>query len=133
MSASMGASNSEGLLSVPCSIAPQKAGEGIPRRHPLVGDGELVSSFDPSLKTVYDNFCYAANKFPSRPYLGQRPVVNESVGSFAWQTYGEVAELVKQLGAGLRKFKLGEQANVGLYSVNRPEWVVAELACYYNK
>lgn len=47
-------------------------------------------------------------------------------------TYGEVKVRVDNIAAGLASFGMPEKSNIGLYSINRPEWVLAEYACYFN-
>lgn len=64
--------------------------------------------------------------------MGWRPIINNQAQDYIWITYKDVSEKIKNLGSGLEKFKLGPNANIGLYSINRPEWIEAELACYYS-
>ena len=36
------------------------------------------------------------------------------------------------IASGMASFSLPEKSNIGLYSINRPEWILSEYACYYN-
>jgi long-chain acyl-CoA synthetase len=45
-------------------------------------------------------------------------------GKFEFKTYNQVYDLVKFIGSGMRSMGVAENANVGLYSINRPEWVI---------
>ena len=47
---------SNGLISIEVSEAPEKAGEGRPRRHPLVAGGSLVTGWNEQITTLYDYF-----------------------------------------------------------------------------
>jgi long-chain acyl-CoA synthetase len=60
------------------------------------------------------------------PMLGTR---NES-GEYSYQTYGEVALRVRNLAAALHALGVTEKARVGLYSINRAEWIIGEYAIY---
>jgi long-chain acyl-CoA synthetase len=53
-------------------------------------------------------------------------------GPFQFETYAQVAERVVKIAAALKSLNIEEKACIGLYSVNRPEWVIAEHACYAN-
>ena len=55
------------------------------------------------------------------------------IGPLAWQTYQQVGARMTAFGAGLRALGAAQKSRVGLYSLNRPEWVIAEQACHaYN-
>ena len=41
---------------------PAKKGETFPVRSPLVGDGPLLETVDPSIETVFDMFLYGAKR-----------------------------------------------------------------------
>lgn len=54
------------------------------------------------------------------------------MGPYEFLTYGEVRERVQNFASGMASFGLKGKDAVGLYSVNRIEWVLAEYACYFN-
>lgn len=64
--------------------------------------------------------------------MGVRKLVNGEAGEYEFESYERVGQRVHNLAAGLASFKLGVKANIGLYSVNRPEWILGEQACYAN-
>ncbi|KNE70505.1 hypothetical protein AMAG_14629 [Allomyces macrogynus ATCC 38327] len=100
-------------------------------------------------RTLYANFQYAATHYPNDPCFGHRALVQESPAKawapYTWQTYGQVADRMTNLGSGLLRVydeyvvqparAKGEPVarldkwHVGLYSINRPEWLLAEGAC----
>ncbi|KAH9030628.1 acetyl-CoA synthetase-like protein [Lactarius pseudohatsudake] len=71
-------------------------------------------------------------------FLGHRPVVSKSPLKYAdhyvWQTYAQVDDRRRNLGSAIHALFEngtvggGEFPTVGLWSPNRPEWVVVELA-----
>lgn len=71
-------------------------------------------------------------------FLGHRPVVSKSPLKYAdhyvWQTYSQVDDRRRNLGSAIHALFEngtvggGELPTVGLWSPNRPEWVVVELA-----
>ncbi|KAJ3207226.1 Long chain acyl-CoA synthetase 7 peroxisomal [Entophlyctis luteolus] len=82
--------------------------------------------------TLHENFLHGVEVAADLPFLGTRPVTNGLAGPYIWQTYREVKKRIENLGAGiLTTFKeLSEHPHVGIYSVNRAEWVIIEHACY---
>lgn len=54
------------------------------------------------------------------------------MGPFQFESYARVAERVLNMAAVMKSLNFKEKACIGLYSVNRPEWVIAEHACYAN-
>lgn len=53
-----------------------------------------------------------------------------NVGPFVWTSYVEFAAGSKKIAQFLNKRGFNQQKAVGLFSVNRAEWVTAELACF---
>lgn len=45
------------------SCSPDVPVETKPRRAPQIGDGELMSVYDDNVRTMYDNFMLAVEKF----------------------------------------------------------------------
>ncbi|KAH9620955.1 hypothetical protein KSS87_004414 [Heliosperma pusillum] len=68
---------------------------------------QLVTRFPdhPEIGTLHDNFVYK------------------------WTTYGEVSTARSAIGSALQNFGLSKGMSVGLYFVNRPEWIVVDHAC----
>ncbi|KAI7878455.1 acetyl-CoA synthetase-like protein [Lichtheimia hyalospora FSU 10163] len=101
------------------------------------GSPELVASFAPNVNNLYDIFRSGYDKSCDQPCLGHRPMVNGVLGDYyEWQTYRQVDERIKNFGSGLQLFaheELGIKQSgtvpLGVWSVNRPEWHIADWAC----
>jgi long-chain acyl-CoA synthetase len=83
----------------------------------------------PEIRTLHDNFLYAKASFAENKCLGSRVREDGTVGEYRWMTYGEVGTARTAIGSALLQHGVSKGASVGLYMINRPEWVVAELAC----
>jgi long-chain acyl-CoA synthetase len=109
-------------------------------------------------KTLYENFQFAVQHHAQRQCLGHRPkVAGAWATDYHWMTYGEVADRMTSFGSGLLRVyeeyilhPLPQSRNakqkqfnpeaatgpvpkehwhLGIYSINRPEWIIAEGAC----
>ncbi|KAJ3317965.1 hypothetical protein HDU76_000995 [Blyttiomyces sp. JEL0837] len=102
------------------------------------------------LKTLYEGFEHTVKKYPNRPFLGHRPTVRDPVSGnvisqgYVWQTYKQVHERTRKFASGLLKayddFVVGAGGqgdasgwHLGIYAVNRPEWVISDLASITHK
>ncbi|KAJ6618362.1 hypothetical protein B0H10DRAFT_1947722 [Mycena sp. CBHHK59/15] len=96
---------------------------------------------DPSkfgIQTLPDIFTSGLSLGKDRPCLGHRPLVSTQPLKFAnyyeWQTYGQVDARRRKVGSALvHLFKIGmvgggELDTVGLWSANRPEWQIIDIA-----
>jgi long-chain acyl-CoA synthetase len=99
---------------------------------------------NPAFRTLDEGFAHGLSVSRNKPFLGHRPLVSTSPLKFAdqyvWMTYAEVDERRRNVGSAIeglwREGKLGghEFATVGIWSHNRPEWQVIDLALHaYNK
>lgn len=112
---------------------PDKPGEGKPRRSRLLKGKPLVDTFDPKVTTLYENFLRGVEITGDGPFLGKRSVVGGVAGPYVWISYNEVAERAKRFGAFLVKRGFEDKAHIGIYSVNRVEWILTEQGCFaYN-
>ena len=91
--------------------------------------------------TSYENFIHATETFPNNRCLGYRPIrADGSAGFYKWLTYAGVREKVECVSAGILELslcprsvndqELGDQPVLGIMMRNRPEWVIAEQACF---
>ncbi len=65
------------------------------------------------------------------PCLGRR--VNDAsgqLGGYSFETYAQVGARATNVSSALGQRNLAPGARIGLYSVNRPEWVIAEQGCF---
>lgn len=85
--------------------------------------------------TLYEMFEHGLKVSGKRPFLGRR--VNYKVGQpaellphYEWLSFEEVAKQRTEIGSGLFSLIGDEKLSnrVGVYSVNRPEWVIADQA-----
>lgn len=97
------------------------------RRSPL----KLVTRFvdHPEIATLHDNFVHAVETFRDYKYLGTRVREDGTVGEYRWMTYDEAGTSRSAIGSGLMGRQIQKGSCVGLYFVNRPEWLVVDHAC----
>jgi len=92
---------------------------------------KLVSRFHdhPEIGTLHDNFVHAVETFRDYKYLGTRIRVDGTVGEYKWMTYGEAATARSEIGSGLIYHGIPKGSCIGLYFINRPEWLIVDHAC----
>ncbi|KAJ3150788.1 Long chain acyl-CoA synthetase 7 peroxisomal [Geranomyces michiganensis] len=101
---------------------------------------ELVRDY-PHIKTLYDLFENALKHNPKARCLGRREVVGRDKSGaliwtdYVWQDYKTVGERRMNFGSGLQYIfedvlggTVDEKYNLGIYSINRPEWLIADWA-----
>ncbi|GLT28904.1 hypothetical protein SLA2020_038060 [Shorea laevis] len=92
---------------------------------------KLINRFPdhPEIGTLHDNFVHAVDTYRDHKYLGTRVGVDGTVGEYKWMTYEEVATAREAVGSGLSYHGMAQGACIGLYFINRPEWIVVDHAC----
>ncbi|KAI3715462.1 hypothetical protein L6452_22445 [Arctium lappa] len=92
---------------------------------------KLLSRFPdhPDIGTLHDNFVYASETFRDYKYLGTRIRADGTVGEYKWTTYGEAATARSAIGSGLVAHGIPKGSSIGLYFINRPEWIIVDHAC----
>uniref|UniRef100_A0A5B7BBK0 Long-chain-fatty-acid--CoA ligase n=1 Tax=Davidia involucrata TaxID=16924 RepID=A0A5B7BBK0_DAVIN len=83
----------------------------------------------PEIGTLHDNFVHSVNTFRDYKYLGTRIRVDGTVGEYKWMTYGEAGTARQAIGSGLVYHGIPKGSCVGLYFINRPEWLIVDHAC----
>lgn len=78
---------------------------------------------------------YGSKKHPNNRCLGYRPINEKGEAQdFVWQSYLQVENRISEFGSGLLSCseitKLEKGSHIGIYSKNRPEWVIAEQGKY---
>ncbi|XP_072038629.1 long-chain-fatty-acid--CoA ligase 1-like [Amphiura filiformis] len=80
------------------------------------------------VSTVYEAMERGLKQSNDGPCLGWRPAAGEP---YKWMKFSEFKEKSLQFGSGL--IAKGREAvnttNIGIYSQNRPEWVIADFGC----
>ncbi|XP_022099327.1 long-chain-fatty-acid--CoA ligase 1-like isoform X2 [Acanthaster planci] len=93
-------------------------------------NGQLViqDGYQPKISTCYEALDFGLKASGDGPCLGWRDSSDEP---FQWLTYSQVKEMAFQLGSALIKKGCppGNGTNIGVYSQNRPEWIIMDHAC----
>jgi long-chain acyl-CoA synthetase len=74
-------------------------------------------------ETIYQYFLETAIKYPNKTAL-----MYKKRGRYIHITYEELRTQTEAVAAGMQKLGIGKGDTVGIFSYNRPEWVVADLA-----
>lgn len=103
-----------------------------PRRHGAswVSLQELPYPEEPHVNNLYDNFLRGTEKYPTCPCMGTRTVVDGRAGPFEWLIYRDAAERARRIGEGLHSLGLAKGSCIGMFSANRPEWVLSSLGIW---
>ncbi|XP_062084757.1 long chain acyl-CoA synthetase 7, peroxisomal-like [Humulus lupulus] len=83
----------------------------------------------PEIGTLHDNFVHSVETFRNYKYLGTRIQLDGTVGEYKWMTFGEAGIAREEIGSALRLNGLQKGACIGLYFINRPEWLIVDHAC----
>ncbi|NWU64289.1 ACSL1 ligase, partial [Pterocles burchelli] len=118
-------------LKPPCDLAMQSVeveGGEHARRSSLLNSDELLIYYYDDVRTVYDIFQRGVQVSNNGPCLGVRKP-NEP---YEWISYKEVSDRAECVGSALlhRGFKPSHVQYIGIFSQNRPEWVIIEQGCY---
>ncbi|GAA6222628.1 long-chain-fatty-acid--CoA ligase 1-like isoform X2 [Lates japonicus] len=114
-----------------CDLSMQSVevpGGDLARRSPLQsGDGHLAHLYDDG-RTLYEFFLRGARVSNNGPCLGSR----KPKQPYEWMSYREVMERTENLGSAFlhKGHSKTTDPHIGIFSQNRPEWTISELACY---
>uniref|UniRef100_A0A8C9JN64 Long-chain-fatty-acid--CoA ligase n=1 Tax=Panthera tigris altaica TaxID=74533 RepID=A0A8C9JN64_PANTA len=118
-------------LKPPCDLSLQSvevAGSDGARRSVLLdGDEPLVYFYD-DVTTMYEGFLRGIQVSNNGPCLGSR----KPDQPYEWLSYKEVADMSECVGSALiqKGFKTSPDQYIGIFSQNRPEWVIIEQGCF---
>ncbi|XP_051522803.1 long-chain-fatty-acid--CoA ligase 5-like [Myxocyprinus asiaticus] len=98
------------------------------RKSALMKDDNLISYLHEDAKTLYEVFQRGLRVSGNGPCLGYR----KKGQPYQWLKYKQVSDRAEFLGSGLlhRGLKPSQESFIGIFSQNRPEWIISELACY---
>ncbi|KJE90154.1 fatty acyl-CoA synthetase [Capsaspora owczarzaki ATCC 30864] len=90
----------------------------------------LLGIQDAHLTTLYDNFRNSVEKYGTADCLGTRITKEDgSRGAYSFISYATASARATEVGSALVHLGLAAQTPVGIYSINRTEWVLVEQAC----
>ncbi|XP_042349021.1 long-chain-fatty-acid--CoA ligase 1-like [Plectropomus leopardus] len=91
------------------------------------GDGPITYFYDDA-KTMYEFFLRGVRISDNGPCLGSR----KPKQPYEWMSYREVMERTENLGSAFlhKGHSKTTDPHIGIFSQNRPEWTISELACY---
>uniref|UniRef100_A0A8C6RDU5 Long-chain-fatty-acid--CoA ligase n=1 Tax=Nannospalax galili TaxID=1026970 RepID=A0A8C6RDU5_NANGA len=118
-------------LQPPCNLLMQSEeveDSGGARRSVIGGSPQLLTHYYDDARTMYQVFRRGLSISGNGPCLGFR----KPEQPYQWLSYQEVANRAEYLGSGLLQHncKVGTEQFIGVFAQNRPEWIIAELACY---
>ncbi|XP_071829175.1 long-chain-fatty-acid--CoA ligase 1-like isoform X2 [Apostichopus japonicus] len=89
--------------------------------------GEYYRVYD-EYENLYASFLAGEKKSEGGPCLGTK---KQGSNVYEWKTYGQVRERALQFGSALieKGFEASDDTFVGIYSSNREEWAITDIAC----
>ncbi|XP_032383984.1 long-chain-fatty-acid--CoA ligase 1 isoform X2 [Etheostoma spectabile] len=93
----------------------------------LNGNGHITHFYDDA-RTLYEFFLRGVRVSNNGPCLGSR----KPKQPYEWMSYREVMERTENLGSAFlhKGHSKTTDPHIGIFSQNRPEWTISELACY---
>ena len=88
-----------------------------------------MSDLEFGVKTLFAGFKHGLAVGGDRLCLGRRPVVDGKAQPFVWETFEQVHKRILNAGSALAFRGLTKGSKVGVFSINRPEWVISEQVC----
>ena len=84
----------------------------------------LSTSLSSNSLTVYEILLRSSSLYADSPFLGTR-----QDSTYSWRSYKEVFDLSSALGLFFVSLGLGHNSHIGIYSKNREEWIITDIAC----
>uniref|UniRef100_A0A8C2X7Q5 Arachidonate--CoA ligase n=1 Tax=Cyclopterus lumpus TaxID=8103 RepID=A0A8C2X7Q5_CYCLU len=118
-------------LAPPCDLGLQSVempGGERARRSVLNDSDELLTHYYSDALTMYEVFQRGLRVSNDGPCLGSR----KPNQPYEWQSYSEVVDRAENIGSALIHKGHSHTGDkfIGIFSQNRPEWSISELACY---
>ncbi|KAK9540446.1 hypothetical protein VZT92_002898 [Zoarces viviparus] len=118
-------------LKPPCDLSLQSVempGGERARRSVLNDSDEPMTHYYSDARTMYQVFQRGIRVSNDGPCLGSR----KPNQPYEWQSYSEVMDRAEHIGSALlhRGHSRTGDKFIGIFSQNRPEWTISELACY---
>ncbi|XP_007517718.2 long-chain-fatty-acid--CoA ligase 1 isoform X1 [Erinaceus europaeus] len=118
-------------LKPPCDLSKQSIevpGSGGARRSTLLSSDEPLVYFYDDVRTLYEGFQKGILLSNDGPCLGSR----KPDQPYEWISYKQVADRSQCVGSALlqKGFKASPDQFIGIFSQNRPEWVIIEQGCF---
>lgn len=124
------------LYSVPINT-PESPDETEIFRNPSNISGSFQTSIE-NIETLQELYIHSSKKYSKKLFLGSRTLD----GFYSFHTYQDCFKLVSSLGEAILKLNLStktydeyhnlEMDVIGIFSKNREEWIMADLACMMN-
>ncbi|XP_060692830.1 long-chain-fatty-acid--CoA ligase 6-like isoform X7 [Hemiscyllium ocellatum] len=110
------------------TIPPPTLGCGGARGSVLGDSLQLMTHYHDDARTMYEVYQRGLHITGDGPCLGFRKPKHP----YQWLSYKEVANRAENLGSGLlqKNCRSSPDQFIGVFAQNRPEWIIAELACY---
>ncbi|XP_076003849.1 long-chain-fatty-acid--CoA ligase 1-like isoform X2 [Genypterus blacodes] len=105
-----------------------EGGEGVRRPALIHSSKELLTHYYSDALTIYEMFIRGLRVSKDGPCVGWR----KANQPYEWQSYKQVVDRAESLGSALLykgHSNTGDKF-IGVFSQNRPEWTISELACH---
>ncbi|KAI8642080.1 hypothetical protein BD408DRAFT_417045 [Parasitella parasitica] len=84
----------------------------------------------PGIFTMWEMYLHRYHLSTDRPFLGTRCKKGDLHKEYEWETHREVKTHIEDFGRGLAALGMQRQCSLGVYSINRREWTISEIASY---
>ncbi|MCQ2820170.1 MAG: AMP-binding protein [archaeon] len=113
-------------------------------RHPKTGVNKLWDEPIPGVDTMYKVFLNSVKLYPNKKMFGMRECINKAkdlYGEYYYKTYKEVQQEVIKFAKGVSLLNLCPEIKtkengilkfLGIYSRNREEWLISDIASHMN-
>ncbi|KHN77085.1 Long-chain-fatty-acid--CoA ligase 5 [Toxocara canis] len=100
----------------------------------FIDNGQLKEYLFEDSRTLYQAIRRGLRESKNGPMLGYRMKQPGGTAPYVWLSYQEVIDRSVHLSHGISAMgiKPGQETFIGIYSKNRPEWVISEYAAYNN-